>query len=72
MASSTLFNTSTPTLGEVFANGKSYVVQKVIYTTSQFELARRITSDEWTHVALTARQNFLANQAVTVWKLSYQ
>ena len=28
MSSSTLFNTSTPTLGDVFANGKTFVVPR--------------------------------------------
>ncbi len=51
---------------------KTFAEKKAIYATSQFELARRITADEWNSVALTARQNFLANQAVTAWKLSYQ
>jgi hypothetical protein len=49
-----------------------YQQKKPVYQQSEFEITKKIAdeNEEWTPDALTARQQWLARQATTIWRLS--
>ncbi len=44
--------------------------KKEIYTTSRYEMTRRISNPNWTPNSVDNRQDWLATQATTVWRIS--
>ena len=50
----------------------SYVDKKPIFEGSEFEITRRITSEnhDWTPERIASRQRWLANQATAIWRIA--
>ena len=44
--------------------------KKVIYQTSQYEITKQINYNDWTPNAIERRQENLAQQATSVWRIS--
>lgn len=49
---------------------KSYADKRPIYGTSQYTSTSKIAWQSWNPEALTARQDFLTDQAAAIWKIS--
>ena len=50
---------------------KPFEEKKKSYTNSSYKLSQGITWMEWNKSTLTARQQYLAKQAVAIWRLDY-
>lgn len=50
----------------------AYVAKRAVYESSHFAITRKIATDnaEWTPERLTAHQNWMANQAIAIWKIA--
>ena len=50
----------------------SFAEKRVVYDQSEFELTKRVASDnaEWTEERIGIRQNWMANQAISIWKIN--
>ncbi len=47
-----------------------FVEKKTIYHTSQYNLTKQINSNEWTPRSIDLRQDRLASQATSIWRIS--
>ena len=52
------------------AGNADFEQKKKVYETSEFELTKRITQNEWNPEVLKARQHKLAGTATAVWRVN--
>ena len=50
----------------------SYAEKKPVYEQSEFDVTKRVAAEhaEWTPESIASRQQWLANQAMSIWRLA--